>query len=425
VTDALAILRALARIWDELEGLCGNDWPRIQTELSSALWRLDAVVAPTDSDLSDVLAILGSVPGMNERFIAALADELPDVVVRGTAPVSTRIRPRLFEVVPILFATDRDPTDGDPTWFGALRGDLVVGIAEISIPLRHEPGKLESPRWWRLEFKERPERHVVLLGLEILPRTELLTRLKTQFRAQAETREGMLFIHGYNVPFVDAARRTAQIAHDLSFSGVPILYSWPSEGSLPSYMIDAGNARWTEPHFREFMQCVLCDMELSVVHVIAHSMGNIVLTEFLRGLRRQPFVGQAARIRQIIFAAPDIDAATFAQLAAEFHGHAERYTLYASSRDKALAASQRVQRYARAGDAGDGLVLVAGIDTVDASGVDTSFLGHSYIADNATILDDVADLLRHGRSPAERQCLTPTDTPRGRYWVLSATASPG
>ena len=52
-----------------------------------------------------------------------------------------------------------------------------------------------------------------------------------------------------------------------------------------------------------------------------------------------------------------------------------RMTLYASSGDEALRASQRLAGYPRAGQGGAGIVVVAGIDTVDASLVDTSLLG--------------------------------------------------
>ena len=55
------------------------------------------------------------------------------------------------------------------------------------------------------------------------------------------------------VSFEDAARRTAQIAHDLGLPLVPMLYSWPSEGAVLRYGTDAANVEWTIPHFTEFL----------------------------------------------------------------------------------------------------------------------------------------------------------------------------
>ena len=37
-----------------------------------------------------------------------------------------------------------------------------------------------------------------------------------------------VFVHGFNVSFENALRRTAQIAYDLNFDGAPFLFSWPS-----------------------------------------------------------------------------------------------------------------------------------------------------------------------------------------------------
>jgi len=78
----------------------------------------------------------------------------------------------------------------------------------------------------------------------------------------------------------------------------------------------------------------------------------------------------------------------------------DRLTLYASSLDKALVASRKIHRYARAGDAGDDIVIVEGLDSIDASAVDTSLLGHSYFGDNRSVISDIYNLLRSPGQPA-------------------------
>lgn len=42
------------------------------------------------------------------------------------------------------------------------------------------------------------------------------------------------------------------------------------------------------------------------------------------------------------------------------------------------------------------------VDTVDATSVDTSLLGHSYHAENRSVLSDLFNLIRHGPLPADR-----------------------
>jgi esterase/lipase superfamily enzyme len=57
-------------------------------------------------------------------------------------------------------------------------------------------------------------------------------------------KSAFIFVHGYNVTFEDAARRTAQMSYDLSFDGAPVFYSWPSQGSLGDYLKDGSCAKF-------------------------------------------------------------------------------------------------------------------------------------------------------------------------------------
>ena len=72
---------------------------------------------------------------------------------------------------------------------------------------------------------------------------------------------------------------------------------------------------------------------------------------------------------------------------------AQRLTLYASTHDEALLASQFIHRGPRAGDAGDGLIVVSGVDTIDVTPIDTSLWGHSYYGSSDPVLHDLHLLL--------------------------------
>ena len=122
-------------------------------------------------------------------------------------------------------------------------------------------------------------------------------------------------------------------------------------------------------------------------------------------------------LREIAFVAPDIDAELFKRTVKQIAGKATRMTLYASSRDGALAVAQRVAGYQRAGQAGARIVVVPEVQTIDASEVDTSLLGlnHSYFADNSTIVSDLFTLLK-GQPPRERFGLMPIVTAAGTHW---------
>ena len=52
------------------------------------------------------------------------------------------------------------------------------------------------------------------------------------------------------------------------------------------------------------------------------------------------------------------------------------------------------------------MVIVEGIETIDATGIDTSFLSHSYFADNNSIISDIFDIIKSGQRALERKRLS-------------------
>jgi len=322
-----------------------------------------------------------------------------------------------FTTMRVFFGTDRKPTGyrNPDRFFAVERGELSLGSVKVSIPHDHRMGKLEAPPKWKLLFRKNPTKYILLLSLEFLDQGEFIESFRENLR-QLSSKKALVFVHGYNVSFVDACRRTAQIAYDLNFRGTPIAYSWPSEGKPKRYLVDETNVHWSVPHFRKFLSLVLSETGAEAVHVIAHSMGNRALVEALRTFDLSKLPMGSARLTQVIFAAPDIDAATFQEVAEEFRQKAARFTLYASSRDKALIASKAVHKYPRAGDSGKYLVLLEGLDTIDATKVNTGFMRHSYIGDNDSILADVYDLLRG--TPPPRFRLRRRERGGREYWMF-------
>jgi esterase/lipase superfamily enzyme len=332
---------------------------------------------------------------------------------------------RNYAIVKIFYATDRAVTGAvEPArFFGTdramqLPGSLAYGTCDVSIPRDHRLGELEAPSIWRLEFREDPAKHVVLLKVVPEEASGFFSQLSARIGQSAE-KEAFVFIHGYNVTFEDAARRTGQMAYDLAFDGAPILYSWPSQGSTLKYPVDETNVEWTTSHLKEFLQKIAADVQAKKVHLIAHSMGNRALTRALKDIAAEQGATALPRFRQVVLAAPDIDADVFKQLAEQMTRTSERVTLYASSNDEALVASKKIHGYPRAGDSGQGLVIVPGVDTLDVSAIDTSLLGHSYYGENKSVLADLFNLLRKGEGPDKRLGLLLKQTPAGRYWVFN------
>jgi esterase/lipase superfamily enzyme len=159
------------------------------------------------------------------------------------------------------------------------------------------------------------------------------------------------------------------------------------------------------------------------VYVIAHSMGNRVLTRGFKALLDEDARKRTA-FRQIVLAAPDIDADVFRrEIGPAILGKGPRVTLYASSNDKALVASRKVHGgYKRLGESGDGIVVMRDLDTVDASNVSTEFLGHSYFGDSSTVMSDLIYVIQKSLPPQERVrfALEPVRAAIGQYWRFRA-----
>jgi len=304
-------------------------------------------------------------------------------------------------------------------FYGNARGNIELGVCDVSIPKRHEVGKLEGPSLLHFELSANPLKHVVVLGVQQQTVDEFYTEMKQRV-TQSGRREAFVFVHGYNVTFDDAARRTAQIAYDLSFDGAPILYSWPSQGGLFGYTVDENNVVWTVPHLKEFLVNLHKRSGAEAIHLIAHSMGNRALTSALKEMffeldRRCP------KFNEVVLTAPDVDADVFRRdLAPAIIKTSRRVTLYASSNDEALVLSKKVHGYSRAGESGQNLVIVPGMDTIDVSTIDTSLIGHSYYGDNRTVLTDLFYLLVQQAPPERRQWLQPMRLGSLLYWVFAA-----
>lgn len=340
-------------------------------------------------------------------------------------PPTTSIKPPLipvddalpFVTVDVFFATDRNMNDTqNPNGiFGSSRSTLRYGICEVSIPRDHKMGEVERPEIWRFQFREDPEKHVVLQTVKLKSIDDFYTQMSLLTQDSGSS-DAFIFIHGYNVSFAEAARRTGQMTYDLGFKGAPIFYSWPSNGYTRSYIEDETNIAWAEGNFKAFMTDFFSRSEANNVYLIAHSMGSRALSGALKSLlMEKPEVRD--RIKEIILAAPDIDADVFKRdIAPELHAQNQQVTLYSSSQDKALAASRYLHGYSRLGEAGNHLSIIPGIETIDATRVKSDFLGHSYYGASDSVLSDIFYLINHRKRPDDRFGLRSVETQAGKYW---------
>jgi esterase/lipase superfamily enzyme len=322
----------------------------------------------------------------------------------------------------VWYGTNRRPNDSSNSnkGYSAVRDNVVhYGSCRVFIPQSHKIGSIGSP-WWKRLITLTDDR-LRLLSVNEFEQSAYWTGIAAQLAAiDADERCALVFVHGYNVSFQDAALRAAQIGFDLSVKGAMAFFGWPSQGSTSGYPADEATIEASEGVIADFMTDFADRSGAAAVHIIAHSMGN---RGVLRAVNRIATKAQQRTGRpfgQIILAAADVDADVFRQLSAAYADVASRTTLYVSKRDLAVEASRWLHNFPRAGLMPPTLVL-PGIDTINVTNVDLTMLGHGYVADARDVLIDMHALITQGAPPDKRFGLREAKNEEGeRYWLIGA-----
>lgn len=324
--------------------------------------------------------------------------------------------------VQVFFATDRTPTGRTKPveYFGNQPArQLTFGTCDVVVPRDHRMGYLERPfTIAKIPLsREKENTHVVITEIATLEGVEFFKQVSVRGK-KGRHHEAFVFIHGFNVSFAEAARRTAQIAYDLAFDGAPILYSWPSHGVARHYAADEDAVEDTVPRLETFLKRLAIEAGIENVYLIAHSMGSRALAKALERIYLRSNGNPSVRYRHVMMTAPDIRSSTMQDLAPAVKALATRVTIYSSDNDKALKLSRQINNYPRAGQAGDHILLLDGIDTIDVSAVDTDFVGHFYYSSNRSVLADIFQAIRCGEHPDDRFSLERRTQDGKDYWVF-------
>jgi esterase/lipase superfamily enzyme len=307
--------------------------------------------------------------------------------------------------------------------YGAELGPLSFGVCKVSIPAHHVSGQVETPSVFKWEFVANRLEDIVLE--KTTPHDiDGFERSLAKTLSEASRKDIFLFVHGFNTSFADAADRTAQLAHDIEFQGVPAFYSWPSQAILTEYKTDERQVAQSLEPFRRYLRMLTVDAKPATIHILAHSMGNQLLTKALDGYDLKNGLGPGEELPRIrlILAAPDVDASQFCnEIADEIHNHADHVTLYTSPNDMALLASQMEHHgkprlgiwhfndYAEFVQSSPHLMEDAKrpfpeIESVVYVAEDTipEELGHGYYAHHPNVVVDLSQLINEYRPASER-----------------------
>lgn len=354
--------------------------------------------------------VTNGIPPMTQTFRSILAVLLLAFELAGcsSAYQAAIDRPsRSF-----LYATDRARTgERNPAdFYGPGKGPMQYGTCTVAIPQRHRVASFEMP-----SERTHTERYFTLQSIDTLAQPTFFNQLALMCRTGRQSTI-LVFVHGFNICFEEAALRMAQIATDLDFRGVPLLYSWPSQCSIRLYREDERKVAGTEDNLYRLLVGIAERSGPADICLLAHSMGNRALSAaFARLAKERPELLRNFRV--VVLAAPDIDDERFRkEVGPSLAGKGVPVTLYVSRSDKALRVSEGVNGNPRAGGVKEIPVIVPGIETVDATDASDGFLGHSYYGQSRAVLSDMFYIINRTLPAAERFSLQPVDTAGGRYW---------
>lgn len=262
----------------------------------------------------------------------------------GGGPQGGLLRPLkhplpLSKTITILAATTRAPAGNlEPgAIYNGERGDaLTFAELEINIPLDRDKGRLEIAE----EGEPDPRRQFALISSRTLTHDEFKAALRDPGRYGGIPRRALVFTHGYNTRFDAAVFRFAQIAADMDFKGVPVLFSWPSRGIIRDYAYDRDSAAYSRDAQQFTLASIAEEKSISGIDIFAHSMGNWLTMETLRQMSIQDEKVTRNKIGRVVMAAPDIDMDVFKTQAGRIGPLKSKLVIYASTDDRALALSQ-------------------------------------------------------------------------------------
>ncbi|SFV66851.1 Lipoprotein, putative [hydrothermal vent metagenome] len=359
---------------------------------------------------------------MDELLTSSEIEEKIIELMKSRTSIVSKSNQAKSTLCTVFYGTNREPNDANDhsKGYGNKRArEVSMGSCTVSIPKSHNKGEIKGSLWKKLIKWDASYGDLELQEIEHVHEEDFWDSINTLFAPlESEEKQALVFIHGYNTSFEEASIRAAQLAVDLAHPGMTAFFSWPSKGKLLGYLSDEAAIQYSEKYIADFLTKFVKHTQAERIHIIAHSMGNRGLLEAINIIhKRSPEI----EFGQIILAAPDVDADVFHQKAEAYTKVSEQTTLYISSKDKAINASEWIHSYYRAGFTPP-VSVVSCMDTIKVDEeVDLLELGHGYFAQHKTLLEDISKLMSTNLHAEHRAELSNKLTKESvqKYWKLT------
>ncbi|MEM7439618.1 MAG: alpha/beta hydrolase [Pseudomonadota bacterium] len=250
--------------------------------------------------------------------------------------------------------------------------------------------------------------------------------------SRANRKEIVLYTHGVNNDFEDAADTIANLWHYSGRIGMPLVFSWPADNpGLLGYFSDRESGEFAVFHFKEMMRLLAEIPQLKHIHVIAHSRGTDLATTALREMLiaeraagRDP--RRTLKVKNVILAAPDLNMDVVSQrlVAERFAAAFDQITVYMNGGDAALGLAQSLFTGVRLGRlrpedlSAEELKILDNAQRVHFVNVEnvSTRSSHGYFRSNPNVVSDIVLTLRTGAEPGGNQ--RPLEPEVGNFWTM-------
>ena len=361
------------------------------------------------------LAALSGCSGASSSF-TALSDGVSDKMARAGALLS---RPKGAPQNVAMFVASARRKGGEVV------SEASFSLQTVSVPPGHTPGAIETPTFGAAN----PANHFALVARRALEPDAFRAELASHISGRVgNSRDVLVHVHGFNTSLSEARFRLAQVTADGPFTGVAVLFAWPTKGELLAYASDKEAATAARDALVRLLADLAATPGVGRVHILAHSMGSWLTME---ALREHAIAGRKdldGHLGAVMLAAPDIDLAVFRQQVSKLDP--SHVSVIVSRDDRALSLSSRI-----AGDrprlgamdpsnAADAAAIDAmGVRVYDISSLASGFVKHDTYANAPDAVRQIGATLARprddanvqaviGAPPAQNLSAQPTEAPR-------------
>lgn len=303
------------------------------------------------------------------------------------------------------------------TYGGGRSGAATFSELIATVPPGHSAGLIERP----IITPEAIGRHFTLGDKRSLSESGFQGEVTRQLAGrQGLSRDVLVFVHGYNTGFDEAAYRIAQIVTDTGFSGATVLFAWPSRNSLFGYGADKEGATASRDALEKLLVDLGANPDVGRVHVLAHSMGSWLAMESLRQAAIGGHGSLGGKIGSVMLAAPDLDLDVFRGQIARL-GRADNISLFVASDDRALMISSRLAGSRARVGALDVMnkehrdeIASLGVRIYDLTGIreTNDYFRHGAFAEAPQIVQVIGARLKDAKISEPRAASTPQPSPQ-------------